>query len=54
MRVLYNSDAATVAWCSGVPSNASQRGTPSAPMTCTLLLITRWVCRLGSPARESR
>ena len=44
----------TVAWCSGLPSSASQRGMPSAPMACTLLLITRWVCRLGSPARESR
>ena len=54
LRVLYSSEAATAALCSGVPSRASQRGIPSAPVACTLLLTATWVCRLGSPARESR
>ena len=52
--MLYSSEAATTALCSGVPSRASQRGIPSAPMARTLLLTATWVCRLGSPARESR
>ncbi len=49
-RVLYRSDAATAARCSGRPSSASHR--PSA--VCTLFEIATCVCRSGSPARESR
>lgn len=36
------------------PSRAGQRRVPSAQMAWTLLEMTTWVCRLGSPARESR
>ena len=53
-RVLYSSEAATVIRCSGWPSSASQRCTPSASTVATLLEIATWVCRSGSPARESR
>ena len=54
MRVLYSSEAATVIRCSGWPSRASQRCTPLASMVATLLEMATWVCRSGSPARESR
>ena len=43
-----------MALCSGRPSMAIHRVMPSAPVTCTLLLTVTWVCRSGSPARESR
>ena len=53
-RVLYSSEAATVNRCTGWPSRASQRMTPLASTVATLLEIATWVCRSGSPARESR
>ena len=40
--------------CTGWPSSASQRMTPLASTVATLLEIATWVCRSGSPARESR
>ena len=54
-RVLYRSEAVTVALNSTRPSTASHRpGVPSAFRTRTLLETATWVCRSGSPARESR
>ena len=49
-RVLYRSEAATLALYNTRPSSARHR--PSR--VCTLLLTATWVCRSGSPARESR
>ena len=40
--------------CNGWPSRASQRATPSASTVATLFDTATWVCRSGSPARESR
>jgi len=55
MRVLYRSDAVTVALNRTRPSRASHRlGVPSASRTRTLEETATWVCRSGSPARESR
>ena len=48
--VLYTSEAVTLALNSSRPSIANQR--PSR--VCTLLATATWVCRSGSPARESR
>ena len=53
-RVLYSSEAATVTRCRGWPSSASQRRVPLASTWQTLLETATWVCRSGSPARESR
>jgi len=54
-RVLYRSEEVTVALNSTRPSRASHRpGVPSALRTRTLLETATWVCRSGSPARESR
>ena len=54
MRELYTSDADTVALNNGVPSRAIHRVIPAASRTRTLLEMATWVCRSGSPARESR
>ena len=50
MRVLYRSDTDTAAANSIRPSR--ERHFPSGP--CTLFEIATWVCRSGSPARESQ
>ena len=49
--VLYTSDAATFALYSARPSIDSHAPSSSA---CTLFAMATWVCRSGSPARESR
>jgi len=48
--VLYVSDAATFAACRMRPSIDNHR----PPRVCTLFATATWVCRSGSPARESR
>ena len=48
--VLYASDAATVIWYR--PRASSDRHFPSVPWTFEE--TATWVCRLGSPARESQ
>ncbi len=55
-RVLYRSDAATATAYSARPSSESHRGVPSGWSTVarTLFATARWVCRSGSPARDSR
>jgi streptogramin lyase len=55
-RVLYRSDAATPAAYRARPSRASQRSRPD-PSTIrarTLFAMATWVCRSGSPSRDSR
>ncbi len=54
-RVLYRSDADTAALNRTRPSRLNHRpGVPSAVRTRTLEETATWVCRSGSPARESR
>ena len=50
IRVLYRSDTDTAAANSGRPSK--DRHVPSGPWT--LFETATWVCRSGSPARESQ
>ena len=54
-RVLYRSDAATPTAYRARPSNDSHRGAPSGPSRRARILFATatWVCRSGSPARES-